>query len=88
MAYKEYCDRRTAQQKGETFRYESDLQKGFDGLTVFYQGEALDAALYVYLYNAITKQQDFAKISQLAKIYYKKYNHTKTYKTTLQEMMK
>lgn len=88
LAYKEYCDRRTAQQKGETFRYESDLQKGFDGLTVFYQGEALDAALYVYLYNAITKQQDFAKISQLAKIYYKKYNHTKTYKTTLQEMMK
>lgn len=88
LTYKEYSDRRAAQQKGESFHLEGDLQKGFDSLTAFYDGEVLDAALYVYLYNAITKQQDFAKISQLAKTYYKKYNHTKSYKTTLQEMMK
>lgn len=88
LAYKEYCDRRTARQTGGTFRYESDLQKGFDGLTAFYQGEVLDAVLYAYLHNAVTKQQDFEKVSRLTKIYYKKYNHTKTYKTALQEMMK
>jgi len=47
-----------------------------------------DAVLYLFLYNAISKQQDFDVIKTLSKDYFKKYNKNKKFKKELTEMQK
>lgn len=88
LAYKDYVDKKAAEQAGKAYQPETDLTKGYENIANFYEGDIRDAALYVYFYNAITRQMDFDMIKKLTKEYFKKYNRNKLYKTTLQAMQK
>lgn len=89
LDYKEYADKLEAHRNGQAWRYERDLQKSYDDLVAFYDGDVLDTALYVWFYNALTSQQgDFDLITKLSKDYFKKYNKNKKYRKELTEMQK
>lgn len=89
LDYKEYADKLEARRNGQPWRYERNLQKSYDGLVKFYDGDVRDAALYVLFYNALTgRQDDFDLIAKLTKEYFKKYNKNKKYKKELTEMQK
>lgn len=89
LDYKEYADKLEARRAGQEWHYVKDLQKSYDGLVAFYDGNVRDAALYILLYNALTSQQeDFDLIARLSKEYFKKYNKNKNYRKELTEMQK
>ncbi len=89
LDYKEYADKLETRRAGREWHYVKDLQKSYDGLVAFYDGNVRDAALYILLYNALTSQQeDFDLIARLSKEYFKKYNKNKNYRKELTEMQK
>lgn len=89
LDYKEYTDKLKARNAGQEWKYVRDLQKSYDGLVAFYDGDVRDAALYILFYNALTSQRDdFDLIAKLSKEYFKKYNKDKTYRKELTEMQK
>lgn len=88
LDYKDYADKCAAHREGREYRYEPDLQKQYNELAAFYEGDVRDAALYALLYNAITSQGDFEVIGKLCKDYFKKYNKNKKYRKDLSEMLK
>ena len=89
LDYKEYADKLETRRAGREWHYVKDLQKSYDGLVAFYDGNVRDAALYILLYNALTSQQeDFDLIARLSKEYLKKYNKNKNYRKELTEFQK
>lgn len=64
------------------------MEELYNKLANAYEGDTRDAVLYLFLYNAITKQQDFDVIKTLSKDYFKKYNKNKKFKKELTEMQK
>lgn len=89
LDYKEYIDKLNANNAGQEWKYVKDLQKSYDELVAFYDGNVRDAALYILFYKALTSQQDdFGLIEKLSKEYFKKYNKNKNYRKELTEMQK
>ena len=88
LDYQKYVEAREAHRQNKPYMYyDMDLQRGFDSLLSFYKGDLLDGALYIYLYNAITRQQNFELVESLTKQYVEKYNKNELYKETLLEML-
>ena len=88
LDYQKYMESLEAHKQNKPFAfYTMDLQKGFDSLISFYEGDLLDSALYVYLYNAITGQRDFELVESLTKEYAEKYSKNDFYKKSLLEML-
>lgn len=89
LDYKEYNDKLKANQAGQEWKYARDLQRSYDGLAEFYEGDVRDAALYILFYNAISSRQyDFGLIEKLCKDYFRKYNRNRNYRMELTEMQK
>ncbi len=89
LDYKEYADKLEARKNGQEWKYVKDLQKSYDGLVAFYDGNVRDAALYVLFYNAFSSMQDdFDLTVRLCKEYFRKYNKNKDYRKELTEMQK
>lgn len=89
LEYQKYMEAREAHSQNKPYTYFTmDLQEGYDSLVSFYEGDLLDSALYVYLYNAITGQRDFDLVEQLTRDYAEKYSNNEFHKESLLEMLK
>ena len=86
--YVEYQERREAHKAGKEYKMPGSMEVLYNKLANAYEGDTRDAVLYLFLYNAITKQQDFDVIKTLSKDYFKKYNKNKKFKEELTEMQK
>lgn len=86
--YMEYQERREAQKAGKEYQGAKSLEEMYNKLAGTYEGDVRDAVLYLFLYNAISGQQDFDVIKNLSKDYFKKYNKNKKFKKELTEMQK
>ena len=86
--YADYCGRREAHKAGKEYKEAGSMEEMYNKLAQTYEGEVRDAVLYLFLYNAISGQQDFDVIKRLSKDYFKKYNKNKKFKKELTEMQK
>ena len=86
--YKDYMRRKEAGNKAEGFTPNKSLEDEYADLADFYDGSLRDAALFVFLYNAIANNGDFDRLDKLRKDYLKKYNKDKEYKKILAQIMK
>ena len=86
--YKDYMRRKEAGNKAEGFTRSKTLEDEYADLADFYEGSLRDAALFVFLYNAIANNGDFDRLDKLRKDYLKKYNKDKEYKKILAQIMK
>lgn len=85
LEYREKCEARKA---GKEYKPAGNMEEMYEKLSKVYEGDVRDAVLYLFLYNAISKQQDFDVIKTLSKDYFKKYNKNKKFKKELTEMQK
>ena len=85
IVYREKCEARKA---GKEYKPAGNMEEMYEKLSKVYEGDVRDAVLYLFLYNAISKQQDFDVIKTLSKDYFKKYNKNKKFKKELTEMQK
>ena len=85
LEYREKCEARKA---GKEYKPAGNMEEMYEKLVNAYEGDTRDAVLYLFLYNAISKQQDFDVIKTLSKDYFKKYNKNKKFKKELTEMQK
>lgn len=86
--YKDYELRKRAHDKNETYTSTKDMNGEYESIAAFYDGALRDAALFVFLYNQVAGNKDFATIEKLKKDYLKRYNKNKEYKKILAEVMK
>ena len=86
--YKDYVRRKEAGHNTGNYMANRKLEEEYADLAGFYDGSLRDAALFVFLYNAIAKNGDFDRIDKLKKDYLKKYNKNKEYKKILAQIMK
>lgn len=86
--YKGYELRKKAHDKNETYSPAKSMEEEYGSIATFYDGTLRDAALFVFLYNQVAGNKDFATIEKLKKDYLKKYNKNKEYKKILAEVMK
>lgn len=86
--YKDYELRKKAHDKNETYTSTKDMNGEYESIAAFYDGTLRDAALFVFLYNQVAGNKDFATIEKLKKDYLKRYNKNKEYKKILAEVMK
>ena len=86
--YKEYQDKAVAAKEGKAYEGPKSMEDMYERLAETYEDNVRDAVLYLFLYNAISSQQDFEMIHKLSKDYFKKYNKDKKYKKVLTEMQK
>mgnify|MGYP007064136240 FL=1 len=86
--YMKYCEKREAHKAGKEYKEDRDLKSVYGKLAEKYDGDTRDAVLYLFLYNAISGQQDFDTIKALSKDYFKKYNKNKAFRKELTEMQK
>ncbi len=86
--YVEYQERREAHRTGKECNPTGSIEELYNKLANAYDGETRDAVLYLFLYNAISGQQDFDVIKKLSKDYFQKYNKNKKFKKELTEMQK
>lgn len=85
--YKEYMLGKEALAEGREYKPADSLEEQYKELVAFYDGSLRDAALCVFLYDAISSNGDFDVLEKLLKDYLKKYNKEKEYKRILNQMM-
>ena len=83
LEYREKCEARKA---GKEYKPAGNMEEMYEKLSKVYEGDVRDAVLYLFLYNAISKQQDFDVIKTLSKDYFKKYNKNEKCKKEVAEM--
>lgn len=84
--YAIYQEKREAHKAGKEYRGTQSMEEMYEKLSKVYEGDVRDAVLYLFLYNAISKQQDFDVIKTLSKDYFKKYNKNKKFRKELTDM--
>ncbi len=72
----------------EAFTLAGEMEQEYAEMAAFYGGKVRDAALFALLYDAILTAKDMKTVERLKKEYQKKYNVNKTYRTTLDALMK
>ena len=86
--YKNYELGKKAHENSETYTPAKNMEDEYGSIVAFYDGTLRDAALFVFLYNQVAGNKDFATVEKLKKDYLKKYNKNKEYKKILADVMK
>lgn len=89
LTFADYAYKRDLVRAGKDWQKSFSLKEGFDMVVDFYSDNKniIDAALCVYLYNAVAAGEDFDEVDELVKLYLKKYNKEKRFRKILQEVM-
>lgn len=85
--YKNYVKEKEARAAGREYVAATSPEEQYRELVDFYDGTLRDAALFVFLYDAIAANRNFDVVEKLTKDYLKKYNKNKEYKKILNQVM-
>lgn len=87
LPYKAYVSERDARKRGEKPNQSASLREEYDGLSLFYEGELREKALFVFLFNMIRSGKNFEEVETLTREFLKDHAKDKEIKKILNGML-
>lgn len=87
MRYCFYCNEKSAQEKGASYKMPGKLENMYAELAAFYTGAQRDAVLFNLLCNFIKNGQEIERADILYKDYISNYNKNEKYKQVLEAIL-